>query len=139
MGDRSRSFGSFELRLLVRLLSVVAALAVLCASRQASAATQAAIPMCGDHNESIAAPPIFRAYQPGSIVSTPCQPEGLEAGGAAPVAPERIVIHERPERVLGFGSLAVMRSSSARLSIGGDTFEQERPGFGGAPFRPPRA
>ena len=63
MGTRPHAISSSGLRFLLRLLSVVAALFVLSVSGSASAATNAAVPMCGDHNESISAPPIFRASE----------------------------------------------------------------------------
>src|ERR1041384_5519909 len=72
MGDRSFSRRSTGLQLLVRLISVVAALLVLCLTGRASAATPV-VPMCGEHNESIAAPPIFRNVDGGSLRAAPCR------------------------------------------------------------------
>ena len=141
MGDSSRSsLRSSGLRLLVRLVSVVAALVVLSVSGRAAAASAVGnVPMCGDHNESIAAPPIFRAYHPGGVISAPCHQDELRLGKTAPPVPERIVIQERPERVLGFASLRLGQSASARLGVGGTDSVLERPGFGGTLLRPPRA
>jgi hypothetical protein len=141
MGDSSRSsLRSSGLRLLVRLVSVVAALVVLSVSGRASAASAVgSVPMCGDHNESVAAPPIFRAHEPGRIVAGPCHFDELRLGKTAPLAPERIVIQERPERVLGFASLCLAQSASARLGVDRADRALDRPGFGGDLLRPPRA
>lgn len=142
MGDVPRSsFRSSGLRLLLRLVSVVAALVVLSVSGRAAAASNPnpIVPMCGERNESIAAPPIFRAHDPGSIVAGPCQSDQLRIGKAAPVSPERIVIQERSERVLGFGALCLTQSVSCLLSVERAARVLERPGFVSAPLRPPRA
>jgi hypothetical protein len=142
MGDRSpSSLRSSGLRLLLRLLSVVAALAVLSVSGRASAATNPnpVVPMCGDRNESIAAPPIFRAHDSGSIVALPCHSDELHLGKTTPLAPERSVIQERPERVLGFATLRLAQSESCRLSVEQAVRALERPGFVSALLRPPRA
>jgi hypothetical protein len=140
MGDRTRSRRSSGLRLLLRLLSVVAALFVLSVSSRASAAGNAPVPMCGDHNESVAAPPIFRGVRSDSLRALPCQaPDQLGESPSAPMAPERVIVHERPERVLGFGSLRVTHSASSRISIASASQALERPGFVGTPFRPPCA
>ena len=141
MGDRPRSVRSSGLRLLLRLLSVVAALFVLSVSGRASAATtNAAVPMCGDHNESIAAPPIFRGARADSLRALPCHaPDQLGTSPSAPVAPERVIVHQRSERVLGFAALRVVQSESSRISIAGASRALERPGFVGTPFRPPCA
>src|SRR5262245_44172357 len=107
MGDVPRSASSSGLRLLLRLLSLVAMLAVLCISGRAAAApVTTGVPMCGEHNESIAAPPIFLAQGDAAINALPCHgPHELATGQSAPAAPERVIVHERPERVLGFASL----------------------------------
>lgn len=139
MGDRLRSVRSSGLRFLVRVLSVVAALFVLGVSGRASAATLLAVPMCGERGESVAAPPIFRAKDAGSIVASPCQHEELSVGRSAPLAPERVVVHERPERVLGFAALRITQSESSRSSIASPEKLPARPGFHGTLFRPPRA
>jgi hypothetical protein len=139
MGDRSRSHSSSGLRLLVRLLSVVAALFVLSVSGRAAAATaNAAVGMCGDHNESIAAPPIFRATESGSLRALPCHaPDQLGQGPSAPITPERVVVQQRPESVLAFAALSILQSASSRVSIASASRAPERPGFVGTPFRPP--
>ena len=138
MGDRTRSLRSSGLRLLLRLLSVVAALFVLSVSSQASAATNVPVPMCGDHNESVAAPPIFRGARADYLRALPCHaPDQLGSGPSAPMAPERVIVHERPERVLGFGSLRVAHSESSRVSIASASRAVKRPGFVGTLFRPP--
>jgi hypothetical protein len=142
MGDVSRpSLRSSGLRLLLRLVSVVAALVVLSVSGRASAASNPnrVVPMCGDRNESIAAPPIFRAQDTSAIVAGPCQSDVLGAGDAAPLAPERVVIQERPERVLGFSALWLTQSASSLLSVERAVAALERPGFVSALLRPPRA
>jgi hypothetical protein len=140
MGIRPHAISSSGLRLLLRLLSVVAALFVLSLSGRASAATNAAVPMCGEHNESIAAPPIFRASETGSLRALPCHaPDALSTSPSAPIAPERVIVQERPEKVLGFGVLRVARGASSRVSIASAGRTLERPGFAGTPFRPPRA
>src|SRR5882724_4592177 len=102
MGDRSYSHPSSGLRLLVRLVSVVAALFVLRVRGRASAAANLAVPMCGEHNESVAAPPIFRgANDGGSIRATPCHTrDALGVAQSSPAAPEGVMIYERSERVL---------------------------------------
>jgi len=139
MGDRphSRSTG---LHLLVRLLSVVAMLTVLCVSSRASAAPlTGTVPMCGEHNESVAAPPIFRAVDASSLQALPCQgATQFGANPSAPPPPERAVVWERPERVLPFSALFVAQSESSRASIPETSFALERPGFTAAPFHPPR-
>ncbi len=138
MGDQPRSLSSSGLRLLLRLLSVVAALFVLSLSGRAAAATNSPVPMCGEHNETIAAPPIFRASVSGSLRALPCQaPDQLGLSHNAPIAPERVIVHERPERVSAFGALCLTQSASLRVSIAGASRALERPGFGGTPFRPP--
>ena len=140
MGIRPHAISSSGLRLLLRLLSVVAALFVLSVSGRASAATNAAVPMCGNHNESIAAPPIFRASETGSLRALPCQaPDALRMSQSAPITPERVIVQERPEKVLGFGVLRLAQSASSRVSIASAGQTLERPGFVGTPFRPPRA
>jgi len=141
MGDRSRSHSSSGLRLLVRLVSVVAALFVLSVSGRAAAATaNAAVGMCGDRNESIAAPPIFRATESGILRALPCQaPDELGLGRTAPMTPERLTVHQRPEQVVAFGALSITQSGSSRVSIASASRAPERPGFVGTPFRPPCA
>jgi hypothetical protein len=141
MGDRSRFHSSSGLRLLVRLVSVVAALFVLSVSGRATAAVaNAAVGMCGDRNESIAAPPIFRATESGSLRALPCHgPDELSLGGTAPMAPERVTVHQRPEQVIAFGALRVTQSASSRISIASASRALERRGFVGTPFRPPCA
>jgi hypothetical protein len=118
---------------------LVAALVVLCLSSRASAASNPVVPMCGERGESIAAPPIFRAYEPGSVIAGPCQPETLVLGHSAPPAPERILVQERPERVLGFASLSLAQVESTRVATPGKLARLQRPGFAGSLFRPPRA
>lgn len=142
MGDRTHSLSSSGLRFLLRLLSVVAALLVLSVSGRASAAARAPtdlpVPMCGDHNESIAAPPIFRATESGSLRA--CHPpDQLGQTRSAPMAPERVVVQQRPESVLAFGALGVVQCASSRVSIASASRALERPGFFGTPFRPPCA
>jgi hypothetical protein len=136
MGDRSSSPRSSGL-LLVRLASLVAALVVLCVSGRASA--NQIVPMCGERGESIAAPPIFRAHDSGSIIALPCHGEQLEVAPSAPIPPERLVIQERPERVLSFGSLCLSQAVDARLPIVAASYWLERPGFARLLDRPPRA
>jgi hypothetical protein len=139
MGDISRSTSSSGLRLLLRLVSVVAALVVLSVSHRASAATLA-VGMCGERGETIAAPPIFRAVNDdGSISPLPCQgPSQLATGQSAPLTPERVVVYERPERVLGFASLYLAQTESARLPVAAASRSRVRPGFVDTLFRPPR-
>jgi hypothetical protein len=137
MGDRSFSSSSSGLRFLVRLASLVAALLVLCVSGQASASP--VVPMCGERGESVDAPPIFRAHDSGSIVAAPCSQQQVEAAPAAPLAPERLVVQERPERVLAFGSLCLSQAVDARLPIAAATQAFERAGFARLLERPPRA
>lgn len=138
MGDRTRSLRSSGLRLLLRLLSIVAALFVLSVSGRAAAASNAPVPMCGDHNESVAAPPIFRGARTDGLRALPCHAPGqLGASPSVPMAPERVVVHERPERVLGFGSLRIAQSESSLVSIASASQALERPGFVGTLFRPP--
>jgi len=140
MGARSSSSSS-GLRLLTRLVSVVAALFVLSVTGRASATVNLAVPMCGEHNESVAAPPIFRGkIDGGSLRATPCHaPDGFAVGQNAPAPPERTVVYERPERVLGFGVLLLTQADSSRLSMASASQALERPGFVGTLFRPPRA
>jgi hypothetical protein len=139
MGKSPHIHRSPSLLLLSRLASLVAALAVLCVTSSASAAPSFAVPMCGERAESIAAPPIFGAYEPTIAVAGPCQKDTVVAGHSAPLAPERIVVQERPERVLGFRALGITQSESSRLAIAGVAPELERPGFVESLFRPPRA
>jgi hypothetical protein len=140
MGDRSRSLSSSGLRLLLRLVSVVAALFVLSVSGRVAAATLPAVPMCGEHNESVAAPPIFRAADSGSIRAVPCHSSTqLGVSPSVPAAPERVIVYETPERMLAFNDLRVGDGQSSRISIGIAASALERPGFFGTPFRPPQA
>lgn len=140
MGDISRSASSSGLRLLVRLVSVVAALVVLSVTQRASAATLVVAGMCGERGETIAAPPIFRAVNDdGSITQLPCHgPSELSAGQSAPLTPERVIVYERPERVLGFASLFLAQTESARLPVAAASRSRVRPGFVDTLFRPPR-
>lgn len=138
MGDRLRSHRSSGLRFLVRLASLVAALFVLCLSGRAAAASNA-VPMCGEHNESIAAPPIFRAYEAGSIVASPCHSEQVKAGRSSAPAPERMVVQERPERALSFSALCLSQQVDARVPIASGSSSLQRPGFARSLDRPPRA
>ena len=91
MGEPARISRSSGLRLLLRLASLLAALCVLCVSGRATAASMP-VPMCGERNESIAAPPIFRTYHSGSIAATPCHHDALNVGHPIPFSPERVVI-----------------------------------------------
>jgi hypothetical protein len=140
MGDRSRFSRSSGLRLLLRLLSVVASLFVLSVTQRAFAATTGStpVPMCGEHNESIEAPPIFRPTASGELRN--CQaPDQLERGQQAPLAPERVLVPERPERALGFASLFIVQAESARLHIDAAAQLPVQNAFVATPFRPPRA
>ncbi|MDF3064537.1 MAG: hypothetical protein K0R38_138 [Polyangiaceae bacterium] len=139
MGDVSCSVSSSGLRLLLRLVSVVAALVVLCVTQEASAA-MVAVGMCSERAETIEAPPIFRAVgDDGSISALPCRgPLDALTEGGSPLAPERIVVWERPERVLGFGSLLVTQTESARAPISAASRALVSPGFVDTLFRPPR-
>jgi hypothetical protein len=141
MGDRPRFLSSSGLRFLLRLVSVVAALFVLSISSRASATPLPAVPMCGDHNESIAAPPIFRSVDTSALQARPCQnPTELTlAQGSAPIAPERVIVQQAPERVLPFTSLRIVQGESLRIAIPVAGFTLARPGFVGVPFRPPQA
>jgi len=141
MGDRSYSPRSSGLRLLVRLVSVVAALFVLSVTGRASAAGNLAVPMCGEHNESVAAPPIFRgANDGGSIRATRCHtPDAFGVAPSSPAAPERVIVYQCPERVLGFNAISVAQSDSSRISVARASRAPARPGFVGTLFRPPRA
>jgi hypothetical protein len=140
MGNRSGLSRSSGLRLMARLASLVAALLVLCLSNRVSAASNPVVPMCGERGESIAAPPIFRAYESGSVIATPCQPDRLVMGHSAPPAtPERTLVEQRPERVLGFSSLCLAEVESSRVAMTGKSARLRRPGFAGSLFRPPRA
>ena len=140
MGDRPH-YRSSGLHLLVRLLSAVAMLTVLCVSGRAAATPlTGTVPMCGEHNESVAAPPIFRALDDASIDALPCQGSNqLAVGQSAPAAPERVIVHERPERVLGSAGLYVAQSACIRLPIDAATAAPRRPGFAQTLYRPPRA
>lgn len=139
MGDVSRSVSSSGLRFLLRLVSVVAALVVLCVTQKASAA-MVAVGMCGERAETIEAPPIFRAVNDdGSISALPCRgPLDALTDRGAPLAPERIVVWERPERVLGFGSLVVAQTQAARVPVSATSRALVRHGFVDTLFRPPR-
>jgi len=140
MAEVPRSASSSGLRLLLRLLSCVAMLAVLCISGRAAAAPiSTGVPMCGDDNESVAAPPIFFALDDAAISSLPCHgPSELGDAPSAPAAPERVIVHERPERVLGFAALCVAQSASSRLPIAEASLLRLPPGFVASLFRPPR-
>ncbi|HYQ16575.1 MAG TPA: hypothetical protein VEQ58_12480 [Polyangiaceae bacterium] len=138
MGDRTHSSSS-GLRLLVRLLSAVAMLTVLCVSGRAAASPlTGAVPMCGEHNESVAAPPIFVAQGDAAINALPCHSSELAVDHGAPAAPERVIVYERPERVLGFGALLVAQSECSRLPVVSASRAPLRPGFVSSPFRPPQ-
>src|SRR5258705_2935835 len=140
MGNRSHFRRSSGLRFLLRLLSVLAALCVLSVSGRASAAPSNAVPMCGEHNESVAAPPLFRLSDDGSIRALPCHASselGVSQGG--PILPEPVIVYERPERVLGLGALLIAQSESSLLSIDGASRELARPGVDGSLCHPPRA
>jgi hypothetical protein len=140
MGDRSHSRSS-GLPLIIRLLSVVAMLTVLCVSHRASAAPLlGTAPMCGERNESVAAPPIFRALDDSAIDVSPCQASSdLVTGQSAPRAPDRVIVHERPERVLGSAGLYVAEGASTLLQVDECSAALPRAGFAEALYRPPRA
>lgn len=140
MGDVSRSLRSSELRLLLRLVSVVAALVVLCVTQRASAA-MVAVGMCGERGETIEAPPIFRAVNDdGTISQLPCRgPNDALTDQGAPLAPERVVVWERPERVLGFDSLFIAQSEASRIPVTAAARSATSAAFVNALFRPPRA
>jgi hypothetical protein len=116
-------------------------LGVLCVSERAAAApVSTGVPMCGERNESVAAPPIFRALDDAAISAMPCHgPSQLGVGQSAPAAPERVSVYERPERVLGFGALRLAQSISARLPVASASLAFVRPGFAQSLFRPPRS
>jgi hypothetical protein len=139
MGDRPSSSSS-GLRLLLRLLSAVAMLMVLCVSGRAAAAPlTGSVPMCGEHNESVAAPPIFRALDDAAINALPCQaPSELGVGQSAPAAPERVIVYERPERVVGFAALRIATGPCLRLPVAAARAVLQRPGFAVSPYRPPQ-
>lgn len=128
------------MKLLVRLTSLVAALFVLSVSGRAAASLRA-VPMCGERNESIAAPPPFRAQLgEGRIAAAPCAlPDGLNVGKSAPLSPERTLVPDRPERVLSFAALAITRGEGTRSQIDPPAAAQELPGHASGVFRPPRA
>lgn len=139
MGNRPHSSSS-GLRLLIRLLSAVAMLTVLCVSHRASAAPLTGlVPMCGERNESIGAPPIFRALGDAAINALPCQsPLELAVGQSAPPAPERLTVYERPDRVSGFAALHIPSSGLSRLPIRAAEAKLLRPGFTASLYRPPQ-
>jgi len=114
-------------------------LTVLCVSGRAAASPlTGAVPMCGDHNESVAAPPIFVAAGDAAINALPCHGSELAVDHGVPPPPERVIVYERPERVLGFGALFVAQSECARLPVDVASPGRLRPGFVSSPFRPPR-
>ena len=120
-------------------MSMLAALVVLSVSGRAAAAGNPAVPMCGERNESVAAPPIFRGSHSGSLRASPCQaPDQLGVSPNAPPAPERVNVQPRPERALAFGSLCITQSASSRVSIVAASRALERPGCVGTLFRPPQ-
>lgn len=115
-------------------------LTVLCVSSRAAAAPlTGTVPMCGERNESIAAPPIFRAVDDAAIDARPCHgPLDLAFEHGAPPAPERVMVHQRPERVLGTAGLHVAESAGTRLPVLAEGAALPRPGFAQALYRPPR-
>jgi hypothetical protein len=145
MGDRSFSPRSSGLRLLLRLVSMVAALWVLCLSGHAAAATvpasgTTAVPMCGERNQSIEAPPIFRVDDSGVLRAMPCHgPDEFAAGQGAPSGPKRVVVHERAEQVLPFRALCLTQAASSRLGVTIESQAPRLPGFVATLFRPPQA
>jgi hypothetical protein len=60
-------------------------------------------------------------------------------GHSAPPAPERTLVQERPERILGFASLCLAQVESSRVAMTDEIARLQRPGFAGTLFRPPRA
>ncbi|RYZ03007.1 MAG: hypothetical protein EOO73_29230 [Myxococcales bacterium] len=75
----------------------------------------------------------------GTISQLPCRgPADTFTSQGAPLAPERVVVWERPERVLGFGSLLVAQTESARVPVSASRRALVRPGFVATLFRPPR-
>jgi hypothetical protein len=140
MGDVSRFVSSSGLRILLRLVSVVAALAVLTVTQRASAA-MVAVGMCGERAQTIEAPPVFRAVNDdGSITELPCRgPSHTFTSRGAPLAPERVVVWERPERVLGFGSLFIAQRESSRAPVAAAARTALSAGFVDTLFRPPRS
>lgn len=139
MGDRSHFHSSTGLRLLARLVSLLAALLVLSLSGRAMAAGPTTVPMCGERNESVAAPPIFWAHDSGSLSAGPCHPDKLQLGHQLPPAPERSVLPSRTERALHVATLGITRSAGTRLAIAASAEVDALPGHAGLLFRPPRA
>jgi len=117
----------------------MAALLVLSWSERASAAARPSIPMCGERNESVAAPPIFRAQGSASISAGPCHSDELRLGKSLPLAPELRVVPDKPERVLSLAALGLARSAGMRLSVPPRTEVHDLPGHPGLVFRPPRS
>jgi len=99
------------------------------------------VPMCGEHAETIAAPPIHRAAHTTILRATPCAAEsdGLALGALPePVRPERVPPLESIPRVLPVWYDLSPRPASGRLAH--DTARSgERSGFPRAIERPPCA
>jgi hypothetical protein len=129
---------SRPLRALLRLLSLAAAALVLGVSVPAAAADTRAVPMCGEHNESVAAPPTFRSQNVGSIAA-PCKqlPSFDHAAPSAP-APERVAVPDRPERALPSGALYLALGASKRIGILAAERAVSSTAHARLPYRPPR-
>ncbi len=103
----------------------------------------AAVPMCGNHAQTIAAPPIGTPASNAAVTDgDPCANDGtpLRAAGAPNRnAPRDLTLTELPVRALPLLSRFGPRAASARLSTAAVDQELPAPGFARSIDRPPRA
>jgi hypothetical protein len=136
MTVRTRSDRIARRRGLSRWAAVVSALAVLLIAP----AALAAVPMCGDHGQTIEAPlPIFPA-KGGEIRATPDCDAGLARLLQAPVgeAPKLQTSGSGLERVLPLASVLPPLPVGQRLPVGAQAPGSPRQGFDSGIYRPPR-
>jgi hypothetical protein len=131
------SANSFQRVWLVRLSTL---LSFLLSLGWASSAF-AAVPMCGVHAQTVAAPPIGTPASDDALnAGNPCEESApLRAAGAPNrEAPQKLAFAEQPERALpAFPRLAPAPLSS-RLSAAAPEHEICATGFARSIYRPPR-
>ena len=127
-----------ELGLHFRLLMVaLAATVVVLVAPHA----RAAVPMCGEHAETIAAPPIMVPSKNLVLdLVTPCQSDDPELGQAPSDAPRPSSVTRDDGPLRAWPSLVYLPSAQVSLAEFADSDVPVLPaGFGDSVYRPPRA
>lgn len=130
-----RSRRTFHLAWRTRIVACLAVLWVVFGAGTAGAATL--VPMCGEHAETVIAPPVSRPAS-DAVLRAPCsQRAAVQLSDGAPEAPrEPMVPHEAAPRILPvYYRLAPIPCTRAALEVAP---RGDRAGFGSAIERPPR-